>query len=65
MDMYDRGRLSNRLDELNDEEISIENHLKENYNSLSQDQIQRLEDKLIGVRSEKGQISHLMWGGFY
>lgn len=65
MDMYDRGRLSQRLEELNQEEANLQNYLSQNSNYLSSDEIERIENNLIGIRSEKGQISHLISGGFY
>ena len=65
VEMYDRGRLSQRLEELKEEEANLEKYLFENSGYLSNDEVERIENNLIGVRSEKGQISHLMSGGFY
>jgi hypothetical protein len=65
MEMYDRSKLNHRLNELNEEETNLEKYLFENSNSLSTEEIKRVENNLVGVRSEKGQISHLVAGGFY
>lgn len=65
MEIYNSNRLNNRLKELNKEELSLKKNLIENSNSIPQDSIEKMENSLVGVKSEKEQIKNMLSGGFY
>lgn len=65
MEVYNKDKLNYRLMELEQEERNLERFLNDNASSLEQEDVEDLKNDLIAIRSEKGQISNLMSGGFY
>lgn len=64
MEIY-RDNFNNRLQQLNEEEAKWENYLNNNAASLTDDEIEKAKNTLAGIRSEKGEINQIVYGGFY
>ncbi len=56
---------SERLQQLNEEQLKLEKYLLDNSASINQDEMKEIQNELIGIRSEAQEISQFMSGGFY
>lgn len=65
MQEYYRDKLLHEKKDLEMEEDRLRNYLKENSNSLSNDKIEEINNRLTGLNSMKGEIDQILTGGFY
>lgn len=65
MEIQNRDNFNGRLQLLNEEEAKWESYLSDNAASLDDDEIDKVKNRLAGIRSEKGEINQIASGGFY
>lgn len=63
--MNDNEKYLGRLQDLKSEEMLLETKLADGLNTLEEDEIQELNNRLTGVRIEKEEIEQLMSGAFF
>lgn len=63
--MNDNEKYLGRLQDLKSEEMLLETKLADELNTLKEDEIQELNNRLTGVRIEKEEIEQLMSGAFF
>lgn len=65
MKMNFHDDFDNQLKELQEEESNLERYLYENINSLDNNEILKIKNKIAGIKSTKEEINEIMTGAFY
>lgn len=59
------GNYNQQLKELQREESNLEKYLQDNINSLDNDEVLKINNKLSGIRSTKEEIDQIISGTFF
>lgn len=56
---------NNQLRELQEEESNLERYLYENINSLDNNEIIKIKNKIAGIRNTQEELNQIITGAFY
>lgn len=59
------NNFNNQLKELQEEEANLERYLYENINSLDNNEVIKIKNKIAGIRNTQEEINQIATGAFY
>lgn len=65
MQMDSHTNYNNQLKALEEEEATLERFLYENINSLDDNEVLKIKNKIVGIRNTQEEINQIMTGAFF
>lgn len=56
---------NNQLKELQEDEANLERYLYENINSLNNNEVLKIKNKIAGIRNTQEEINQIITGAFF
>jgi demethoxyubiquinone hydroxylase (CLK1/Coq7/Cat5 family) len=65
MELNFHNHFNDQLKELQEEEANLERYLYENINSLDNNEVLKIKNKIAGIRNTQEEVNEIITGAFF